>query len=154
MGLRGPAPKPTTLRLLQGDRKSRINEHEPVVRDSHPEPPEGMADDVLDIWKYTLRELLYMKIAAAADRDSLVAYCEAVASHRKASAVLAKSPILVKGLHGGLVRNPALQIQRDAAHTIRAFAQEFGLTPSARTRIQVEGRAGDGEQRNPFTAIG
>jgi P27 family predicted phage terminase small subunit len=50
--------------------------------------------------------------------------------------VLARSQILVKGLHGNLVRNPALQIQRDTAQTIRSFAQEFGLSPSARTAIR------------------
>lgn len=112
-----------------------------------------MADDVKEIWDYTLAELAAMRIAASADRDSLVCYCEAVVAHRKASAILAKTSVLVRGLHGNMVRNPALQIQRDAAHTIRAFAQEFGLTPSGRTRIQTEGRDG-GEQQNPFAVVG
>jgi P27 family predicted phage terminase small subunit len=152
MGKRGPAPKPTQLRLLHGDRKSRINLDEPMPRDVLPEPPEGMAPDVRDIWDYTLRELQHMKIATAADRDSLVAYCEAVVTHRKSSAILAKSPVLVKGLHGGMVRNPALQIQRDAAYTIRVLGGEFGLTPSSRSRIRTEGRD-QGEQSNPFAAV-
>lgn len=153
MGRRGgPAPKPTQLRLLHGDRKDRINHNEPVTRDVLPEPPEGMAADVREIWDYTLRELQFMKIAAASDRDALVAYCEAVVAHRKASAILAKTSVLIKGLHGGMVRNPALQIQRDAAQTMCRFAQEFGLTPSSRTRIQVD--AANGVQRsNPFAAV-
>lgn len=153
MGRRGPAPKPTSLRLLQGDRKDRINDREPVARDILPDLPDGVAADVAEVWEYTLGELIVMKTVAAADRDSLICYCEAVVAHRKASAILARSPVLVKGIHGNMVRNPALQIQRDAAQTIRAFAQEFGLTPSGRTRIQTEGRNG-GEQTNPFTAVG
>lgn len=40
--------------------------------------------------------------------------------------------ILVKGDGGNFVKNPAMQIVRDTAHTIRSYAQEFGLTPSAR----------------------
>lgn len=152
MGKSGPAPTPTKLRLLRGEtRPSHLNTKEPIVRDVPPEAPE-MADDVREIWDYTLNELVTMKIASAADRDSLRCYCEAVVAHRKASEILAKTAVLVRGLHGTMVRNPALQIQRDAAQTVRAFAQEFGLTPSGRTRIAVEGRA-DG-QSNPFARTG
>lgn len=149
----GRPPKPTQLRLLHGDRESRINHKEPVARDVLPEPPDGMAADVREIWEYTLAELAAMRTAASADRDALAAYCEAVVAHRKASAILAQSPVLIKGLHGGMVKNPALQVQRDAANLIRAFAGEFGLTPSARSRIVMEGRTG-GEHSNPFTAVG
>jgi P27 family predicted phage terminase small subunit len=153
MGKRGPAPKPTALRLLHGDREDRINRNEPMPRDLLPVPPDSIARDVREVWDYTLNELTAMKIATAADRDTLLCYCEAVVTHRKASAILAKTPVLIKGLHGGMVRNPALQIQRDAAATIKSFAQEFGLTPSGRSQIQMEKRA-DGERANPFASVG
>lgn len=154
MGKRGPAPRPTALKLLNGDRESRINREEPIPRDALPIPPRKISDDVREIWDYTLRELNAMGIAAAADRDALVCYCEAVVTHRKASEMVAASTVLVKGLHGGLVRNPALAIQRDAAHTIRALAQEFGLTPSARTRIRAdEALAVDPKASNPFAVV-
>lgn len=152
MGRRGPTPRPTALKLLHGERESRINRNEPIARDVLPEPPDDMADDVRKVWDYTIGELEVMKIATAADRDALRAYCEAVITHRKASAILAKSPVLIKGLHGGMVRNPAVAVQRDAANSVRVFAQEFGLTPSGRTRIQTEGRIGG--DSNPFAAIG
>jgi P27 family predicted phage terminase small subunit len=152
MGKRGPAPKPTALRLLHGDRESRINRQEPMARDLLPVAPEDIAVDVREVWDYTLTELSHMKIATAADRDTLLCYCEAVVTHRKASAILAQTPVLIKGLHGGMVRNPALQIQRDSAATIRAFAQEFGLTPSGRSQIQTEGRS-NGERPNPFASV-
>jgi P27 family predicted phage terminase small subunit len=153
MGRRGPAGAPTQLRLLRGYKSSRINDREPVPRDVLPVPPRSMAADVREVWDYTLQELIHMKTVAASDRDSLVCFCEAVVAHRKASNILAQSPVLVKGLHGTLVRNPALQVQRDAAQVIRGFAQEFGLTPSARADIKVEGRNG-GNETNPFAASG
>lgn len=155
MGKRGPVGAPTALRLLRGDEKSRINTREPIAVDTHPEAPAGMADDVREIWDYTLPHLVHMRTASAADRDSLACYCEAVIAHRKASDILARSSVLVKGMHNGtLVRNPALQIQRDAAHTIRGFAQEFGLTPSARAGIVMDGRSGRTDSANPFQATG
>lgn len=154
MGKHGPPPVPTQLRLLRGEKRpSHVNLREPIARDALPEPPEGMAEDVREIWDYTLGELTAMKIVSSADRDTLRCYCEAVVAHRKASEILGKTAVLVRGLHGTMVRNPALQIQRDAAQTIRAFAQEFGLTPSGRTRIVAEGGRADGDS-NPFTRTG
>jgi P27 family predicted phage terminase small subunit len=146
----GPAPKPRALRLIDGDRKSRINDAEPIPRDLPPVCPEAASKAVQEIWDYTITELAYMGIVHASDRDALLAYCEAVVAHRAASKVIANSAILIRGIHGNMVRNPALQIQRDAAHTIRAFAQEFGLTPSARTRIEVRGKGNDDDAGNPF----
>lgn len=151
MGRRGPAPKPTALKLVEGCRSDRVNDAEPIPRGLPPVCPDDVARDVRDIWDYTVRELDAMGIAAAVDRDALLCYCEAVAVHRKASAELVGAPVLVEGIHGGMVKHPALQVQRDAAATIRAFAQEFGLTPSARSRIEVKGGS---ENDNPFAGTG
>jgi len=153
MGQRGPKPTPTNLRLLRGDRQSRINSREPAAPPTPPEPPEDIADDVRAIWDYTVGELQAMGLASSADRDALLCYCEAVATHRKASAILARSPVLVKGTHGALIRNPALAVQRDSANVIRTLAQLFGLTPSGRSTIQTDSSAGSGNG-NPFTALG
>ncbi len=152
MGKRGPQPKPTQLRLLHGDRKDRINTAEPVPRQALPQCPGDVSPAVREVWDYTLAELSAMRLVSAADRDSLLCYCEAVVVHRNACAVLAKTTVLgettvlVEGKMGGLVRNPALQIQRDSAAVIRGFAQEFGLTPASRSQIKTEGgRSAPGE---------
>lgn len=154
MGARGPAPTPTHLRLLRGDRASRVNASEPTASRELPVPPDDIADDVRAIWDYTVRELETMRIASSADRDALLCLCEAIATHRKACAVLARSPILVKSEKGTLIRNPVLAVQRDSAHAVRSLAQLFGLTPSGRSAIQTEGRTGGEQKSNPFTALG
>jgi P27 family predicted phage terminase small subunit len=152
MGKRGPAPAPTHLKLLNGERhQDRINHDEPKPRPAELVPPDELSDQVLAVWRRVVAELEAMNLAFPADADALRCYCEAVVTHAKASRVLARTGILVKGIHGNMVRNPALQIQRDSAQTIRAFAQEFGLTPSARSTI----RASDGAavpDDNPFAA--
>lgn len=143
MGKRGPVAKPTNVRLLHGDRKDRINADEPDAPDGLPEPPAELSDEVREIWDYTLRQLAAMKLATPADRDALVCYCEAVAVHRQASRLLAQSNVLrvVRARTGDVVvRNPVVQIQRDAAATIRVFAREFGLTPSGRSDIHLGGQ--------------
>lgn len=151
MGKRGPAQMPRQLRLVSGSHLERLNENEPIPRSGELECPAGVDAEVRLVWDEVVAELEHMKVDAPADRYSLLCYCEAVIGHRKASAVLSKSPILIQGVHGNLVRNPALQVQRDYAATIRAFAQEFGLTPSARTSIAT----GDlSDHDNPFAGSG
>lgn len=137
MGKRGPAPMPTALRLVKGERKSRLNDDEPQPKEGLPLCPLGATEEVHAVWKYTLDQLDHMRIVTLADRDSLYAYCEAVVMHRIASHVIATEGIIAEGMHGGMVKHPALQVQRDSAQMIRAFAQEFGLTPSARSTIKM-----------------
>lgn len=143
MGMRGPAPKPTALRKIHGDRKDRINKREPQPRQVLPEPPMDMTPDGREVWIYTINELGPMKIATAADRDALAAYCEAVSLHRRATRMLADSDLLIEGQRGNLVRNPAVQMQRDAAATMKSFAAEFGLTPRARAEFKVADEGDD-----------
>jgi P27 family predicted phage terminase small subunit len=78
-----------------------------------------------------------MGLLYACDGDSLAAYCEAVVRHQKACEIVNTTGILVEGRRDGMVKNPAVQVVRDCEATIKAFAQEFGLTPSARTRLKT-----------------
>ena len=138
MGARGPRPKPTALRLLHGDRADRINTDEPTPEAGRPECPDGVTDPaVRAVWDYTVEQLAVMGTASPADRDALICFCEAVVVHRKASALLARSSVLIRrGDSDVLIRNPAIQIQRDAATLIARYAQHFGLSPSARSEIR------------------
>jgi P27 family predicted phage terminase small subunit len=144
MGKRGPAKMPTNVATLRGVRSDRINHNEPTPLAGSPEPPEDMAPAVREVWDYTVAQLRAMKLATPADRDSLVCYCEAVVTHRKASAALARTGILVPSAKGNVpIRNPLLVVQRDAATLIRVYAREFGLTPSARADISMGGSSRD-----------
>lgn len=157
MGRRGPARRPTMLRLVEGARPDKVNQDEPQPRPVDPEPPEEWTElgpdlcEQLLVWNRTVDQLRGMGLAFAADTDSLVAYVEAVVVHRRASRQLAATDctLLVTGAQGNLVKNPLLQIQRDAAAVIRAFAREFGLTPSARASVKAE-KSSNEDVDNPF----
>lgn len=97
MGRRGPPPKTARLRLVEGARPDRVNQHEPVPSIELSECPQSASAEVREIWDYTVIELDQMGLASAADRDALLCYCEAVVAHRKASVLLAKSDVLIKG---------------------------------------------------------
>lgn len=139
VGLRGPAPKPTRLKLLQGEtRPSRIGDGEPQPREARPEPPGWLTADARAVWDRTVRELAAMGMCHAADTDSLVVYCNAVVNHARAQQLLDHSHVLVKGANGGLVRNPANTVVAHNAIIIGRYAREFGLTPAARVGLSTE----------------
>lgn len=131
------APMPTNVRLLRGERKDRINLNEPKPIDADLTCPDGVTDAVREIWDYTVYHLKGMSLDKAIDRDSLLCYCEAVALHRWSSRLVHEQGLVIPGDRGGLIRNPAVSIQKDAANIVRQLGHEFGFTPSGRGGIRV-----------------
>lgn len=129
----GPAPKPTRLRVLEGEtRPSRLNHAQPVPPEGDVVAPEHLGPDALAVWVATMGQIAAMRLVTPADTEALASYCEAVVQRRRAWAVLQASAPLIRGQRGNLVRNPAMQVWRDAATVQAKMAAEFGLTPAAR----------------------
>jgi P27 family predicted phage terminase small subunit len=142
----GPKPTPTHLRMLRGDRKDRINTAEPKPRKQRARVPAWLSPDARAVWQRTAKQLDAMGLLYAADEDVIVAYVHAVVNYRKATKIVEELGLLVEGRRDGLVTNPAVRVQRDAATLIRMLAAELGLTPSARSRLSVEeGSDGDAD---------
>ncbi len=141
---RGRKPTPTVLKLVAGEkRKDRINTDEPQPGEGIPACP-SEHPEVQRVWDYTVGQLARMRVVTMADRDVLLAFCQAVVMHREASAMLAQDGyVLVEDRTGKVYTHPASRMLKDAAATIKAFGTEFGLTPAARTRIRV------GDQKAP-----
>jgi P27 family predicted phage terminase small subunit len=147
MGRRGPAPKPTRLRLLHGDEERYINRDEPTPAVGLPEPPDELDDTGRAIWDYMVGELDVMGLATRADRHQLHAYVEAVQLHAMATVMVHRAGPLIKDRDDYVRTNPAVRIQRDAARTMLAFAREFGLTPAARVHLVAQQVAEDHAER-------
>lgn len=134
----GQPPYPRKLRILNGETKpSRVGKPEPIPRDALPVCPRTATRDVHEVWDYTMVELKAMGLATAADRDALLCYCQAVVTHRDAAAQVEEEGLLVRQMNGARGRNPAEAIMRDAAKLVMQYAQQFGLTPSARTGMKM-----------------
>ena len=138
MGRRGPAPSPTNLRVLKGDRPYRINRDEPTPRDVPPSAPGWLSPKASTEWDRVLPDLIVMGTAKAVDSSALAAYCEAVALLETLAEVVAKSGPLLIGRDGLAHKNPAVAQLRDASASVRLWAREFGFTPSSRQPFKVE----------------
>jgi P27 family predicted phage terminase small subunit len=136
MGARGPAPKPTQLRVLHGETApSRVNPNEAKPRAAAPQTPGWLSGRALEVWHRTCVELKHMGLLSAADGDALTVYCQAVAHYEEAVALVAQDGMMIPGRDGGVVKHPAMQFVRDQAVLIKVMAREFGLTPAARVGL-------------------
>ncbi len=140
----GPPPKPSKLTELRGNPSKKKVAAEPEPSRGAPRPPADLKDEALAEWGRIVPELDRLGLLTVVDRAYLVAYCEAWASFNSAREALAEYGPLVAGRDGGLVKNPASQIMRDAADMMLKFGSRFGLSPSDRTRLSVPSKSEDG----------
>lgn len=155
-GLRGPAPTPTPLRTGRSAQPSRMNPDEPQPRPGSTKgrgkvkPLWDIDDEALDVWRHATRELEHMGVLFHTDLALLTAWCQAVAFLRSAGRLVEKSGVVViRSKSGGFsnvaVSNPAGREFDRYYRLVLAGAREFGLTPSARTRIMLGASSGDGD---------
>lgn len=153
MGKRGPAPKPTALRLLHGDRTDRINDAEPVPSTVDAVPPKWLSTEALEIWRGYAPDLRAKGVLTAWDVEAFGALCDAAARRRAAARELAAQGEVVElpvydrnGQPTGTrrSRNPWLVVLNQADGQVRAWAARFGMTPSDRAQLM----GGDG-RRDP-----
>lgn len=127
---------PTALKVLRGGgHPERINKDEPMPEEGIPQCPTN-DPEVLEIWNYTVGQLVKMRTITMADRDALHTYCEQVVQYRKASDMVREDGPIVIG-PSGAKKHPALSIMRETGSMIKMFGRDFGLTPSARSVIKV-----------------
>lgn len=149
---RGRRPLPTNIKILRGNPGRRpLNEHEPdpgkLTR--LPPPPPELSDEAKAEWRRTGKVLLKAGLFTTLDTAQFAIYCSSYALHLKATATLAKTPMLVKRQNGDLVANPLLKVSREAAAAASRALIEFGMSPSSRSRVQVKGPE---DEVDPFEA--
>ncbi len=153
MGKRGPAPKPTQLRVLHGDRKDRINTDEPQPDTGEVLPPDWPSDAALEIWEQLAGDLEAKRVLTPWDTEAFAAWCDAVARRRDAArhveeeGAVVEMPVFNK--NGDLVghrrgKNPWLMALDAADAQVQRYGARFGLTPSDRAQLKIGGE-GDGQ---------
>jgi P27 family predicted phage terminase small subunit len=145
MGRRGPAPKPTALRVLHGEKPYRINHAEPRPLLESPLRPDWLSPHATAEWDRITPDLEHMGVAWSVDSTALACYCESVARLRAALSVVAEYGLTVDGEDGRPVKNPAVAMARDASNDVRVWAREFGLTPASRVGLRSPSAPGSSD---------
>ncbi len=139
MGLRGPAPKPTALKELQGNPGKRaLNKSEPRPAATLPRCPSHLSGEAKAEWRRVARTLHESGLLTQVDRAALAIYCQAWARWVKAEGQIQRHGEVVKSAAGNVMQNPYLSIANRAMKQMQLMARELGMTPSARSQIKVQ----------------
>lgn len=130
----GQKPKPIALKLIEGNRGKRRIPTTPMPPPACPAAPKGMGAVALAEWKRVVPQLDSLGLLTGLDVTGLRFYCEAYARKLEAQRHINEEGVVRDGQFGP-VKNPAVQVAKDAAAEVRAWCSEFGMTPSARARM-------------------
>lgn len=138
MGRRGPAPKPTVLKVLEGNPGKRpLNQNEPKPKPIAPKCPSWLDKEAKREWKRVAPELERLGLLTVVDGAALAAYCQAYARWKQAEEIIKREGMTVTTESGYVMPHPAVKIAEKAQQLIKAFCAEFGLTPSSRSRMSL-----------------
>lgn len=146
MGKRGPSPKPTKLKILSGNpgkRPLNQNEPKPKVEKEIPDPPPWLSTHAKKEWKRVTPELHRLGLLTMIDIAVLASYCQSydrlIRAEKKIRAYEKEHGCLTAETPSGYSQQiPEIGIANQAMKNIKSFAQEFGMTPSSRSKIDVE----------------
>ena len=148
----GRPSQPAALKLLKGsgperDSGGRKVKPTPAFKRVAPNAPSWLSAEAKAEWKRVVPELMRLDILKAEDRASLAAYCETWATYKDAVQTVQREGLTIEAKQGRLA-HPAVGIARNAGKELRAWAGQFGLTPSAENALALE--VGDDGEGNPF----
>lgn len=153
-----PKPRPPALKLLEGRRPGFDSGNRPIkegpafVRNA-PDAPGWLPSEARAEWDRVVPEMDRLGLLKSIDSAALTAYCMAWARFVDASAIVEREGmVLHDDKQGRAQRHPALLTAEAASKELRAWAAEFGLTPSSENRLGKTKDGTDGDQGNPFAA--
>lgn len=157
--MRGRPRKPTKLKLIEGERKDRINKNEPKPQVGIPALPyhlrQVMSRVALKEWNRVAPELKRLGILTNIDMVCLAAYCQAFGEWVCAERIIKeKGPLHKAGGEtktikhidgsetitkkgGSITTSPYVWIRDKALKHMHQFATEFGMTAAARGKITI-----------------
>jgi P27 family predicted phage terminase small subunit len=153
-----PKRRPAGLKLIEGVRPGRDSGGRKVVeppafRRVPPEAPEWLPEEARAEWDRVVPELARLDLLKPVDRSALTAYCLTWDRLVQAQREMERDGSVLSENSQGRVRHPAVAVIEAASKELRAWAGEFGLTPSAESKVGRQG-ADDGDEENPFAVSG
>lgn len=140
MGRRGPKATPTAILKLRGTHRKGRTRAEPVPKGEAPAPPEWLLPAAREEWERLRPELVHMRLLTAVDWGQFAAYCQCWARWQDAEIAIAEQGTTIDILDKeGWVKytqiSPHVTIAHKCLERLNKLAAEFGLTPSARSRL-------------------
>lgn len=150
MATRGRKPKPTAMKVLEGNPGKRpLNAHEPVPPRGNIECPDWLEDEAKREWERLAPSLEAMGVLTTADLTAFAGYCQAYARWREAEEFISQHGSIFQTPSGYVQQVPQVSIAQQNLRIMQSFCSEFGLTPATRSRI-ITANGGDEWQEDPM----
>ena len=154
----GRKPVPTNLHILNGNpsRKKDLGKKEPkptpIVKT--PKPPPWMNPEGKKAWKRLSPELERLGLLTTADLETFTAACQSYGLWVECEQYLKKHGRTYgytnKAGETNDIARPEVKIGQKALDQFKGLMSEFGLSPAARTRIEVRSPE---EDQDPMEAL-
>ena len=140
---RGRKPKPTALKVLEGNPGKRpLNGHEPIPPKGELKCPSWLLPEAKKEWKRLASSLEAMGVLTMADLTAFAGYCQAYARWKEAEEFITQHGSIFKTPSGYVQQVPQVSIAQQNLKIMQSFCSDFGLTPATRARIIANGGGG------------
>lgn len=139
--MQGRMPTPVENRIREGNPQKRKMPEPLLVAgrvndvENEFEPPEDMPEAGKQAWRTVVPELAAVGLLDHVDKLALEMMCIQYARMKQVGKVIARQGHLVRGAGGTLREHPSLKTEREAAGLFFRVAEQYALTPVARTRL-------------------
>ena len=142
MAQRGRKPKPTAIKEFEGNPgKRKLNKNEPQPLTQAPSCPAWLDEEMKLEWERIAPQLELLGILSEIDMAAFAGYCVSYKRWKEAEEFLTKHGTIMKTGSGYWQQVPQVSIAQSYLKSMLKFCEQFGLTPSARSRIVANNKA-------------
>jgi len=139
----GRRPTPTALKLVTGNPGKRaLNKKEPKPAAKAPPCPAHLDSDAKAVWKRLCSLLKKMGVLTEADGLALERLCDCYSDILRCRELIERDgrtyTTLDQNSNTLIKNNPAVNQLRAADSQFKSYLVEFGLTPAARSKVNVD----------------
>lgn len=150
----GPAKRPAKVAELNGrrpgyDSGGRPIEEPPAFARSEPDKPSDLGPEASRLWDSVTPELMRLELLKPSDAPMLIALCETWERYVLALRMRREKGIVAPDRFGQMKPAPWVAVEAQAASQLAALASQFGLSPSAETKLGG-GKKDVSDEDNPF----
>lgn len=136
MATRGRKPKPTAVKVLEGNPGKRpLNMKEPTPDKTAPACPQWLAEEAKLEWGRLADKMVNLGTLSEMDMAAFAGYCQSYARWKEAEEFIEQHGTIVKTPSGYWQQVPQVSIAQTNLKIMLKFCSEFGLTPSSRSRM-------------------
>jgi len=153
MATRGRKPKPTALKMLEGNPGKRpLNENEPKPPKGTIRCPTWLEAEAKKEWRRLAPSLEAMGVLTTADITAFAGYCQAYARWKEAEEFITQHGSIFQTPSGYVQQVPQVSIAQQNLKIMQSFCSEFGLTPATRSRI-IAGNGDKVDEDDPMELL-